>query len=171
MALVIYTAQAGRHNRLGHSQRRINPPVDSYATSTSRFGPSGDGFELPNLPKPSLPKLPKLPSGFGPPDDTYGAPSSSGYGVQEEEADLSPFIAMALVVLGLSLLFPEIVTINDVRRKRSATAEDFVGRSTEIYDHLNAALEPVDRGCMEKITCEAGILAADAGYTSNPVLR
>ena len=90
--------------------------------------------------------------------------------MQEEEADLSPFIAMALVVLGLSLLFPEIVTINDVRRKRSA-AEDFVGRSTEIYDHLNAALEPVDRGCMEKITCEAGILAADAGYTSNPVLR
>ena len=91
--------------------------------------------------------------------------------MQEEEADLSPFIAMALVVLGLSLLFPEIVTINDVRKKRSATAEDFVGRSTEIYDHLNAALEPVDRGCMEKITCEAGILAADAGYTSNPVLR
>ena len=91
--------------------------------------------------------------------------------MQEEEADLSPFIAMALVILGLSLLFPEIVTINDVRRRKRSDTEDFVGRSTDIYDHLNAALEPVDRGCMEKITCEAGVLAADAGYTSNPVIR
>ena len=105
MALAIYSAQAGRHNRLGHSQRRINPPVDSYATSTSRFGPSGDGFELPNLPKPSLPKLPKLPSGFGPPDDTYGAPSSSGYGTSsigyEEEESGIDFFTISIIVLAI----------------------------------------------------------------------
>ena len=104
MTLVIYSAKAGRHNRLGHSQRRINPPVDSYATSTSRFGPSGDGFELPNLPKPSLPKLPKLPSGFGPPDDTYGHPSEdygiSSIGYEEEESGLD-FFTISILVLAI----------------------------------------------------------------------
>lgn len=174
MALAISYVQADG----GHGHSGFGPPADSYGA----YSPPAESYgysppaESYGAPEPEYAPAPAEEYGapaesYGPPADSYGAPSSSGYGVQEEEADLSPFIAMALVVLGLSLLFPEIVTINDVRKKRSATAEDFVGRSTEIYDHLNAALEPVDRGCMEKITCEAGILAADAGYTSNPVLR
>jgi len=110
---------------------------------------------------------PEAAPSYEAPADSYGAPSAS-YGPVEEEADLTPFIAMALVILGLSLLFPEIVTYT-VRRKRDAN--DYAGRSHEIYDHLARAFDPVDRGCMEKITCEAGTLARDAGYTSNPVVR
>jgi hypothetical protein len=36
---------------------------------------------------------------------------------------------------------------------------------------LNEILEPVDRNCMEKITCEVGGLAYDAGITSSPILK
>ena len=44
-------------------------------------------------------------------------------------------------------------------------------RALEIYDHLNAALEPVDKNCVEKIICEVGALAGDVGLTQNPILR
>ena len=44
-------------------------------------------------------------------------------------------------------------------------------RAIEIYDHLNAALEPVDKRCVEKIVCEVGALAGDVGLTQNPLLR
>jgi len=36
---------------------------------------------------------------------------------------------------------------------------------------LNEVLEPIDRDCVEKITCEVGSLAYDAGITSNPFLK
>ena len=52
-----------------------------------------------------------------------------------------------------------------------ASRTNFVGRSIEIYNHLNAALEPVDKNCVEKITCEVGSLARDAGLTQNAVFR
>ena len=44
---------------------------------------------------------------------------------------------------------------------------NLVGRSIEIYSHLNAALKPLDPKCVEKITCEVGSLASDAGLTQN----
>ena len=52
-----------------------------------------------------------------------------------------------------------------------ASRTNFVGRSIEIYNHLNAALEPVDKNCVEKITCEVGSLARDAGLTQNAIFR
>lgn len=155
LVLAISQAQADGG---GHGHSGFGPPAESYGQP---YSPPEETYGAP-------------PASYEAPAESYETPATgygpapSGYAV-EEEADLSPFIAMALVVLGLSLLFPEIVTINDVRRKRDVT--DTVERSTEIYDHLNAALAPVDRGCMEKITCEAGVLAGDAGYTSNPMIR
>ena len=44
-------------------------------------------------------------------------------------------------------------------------------RALEIYNHLNAALEPVDKNCVEKIVCEAGALGKDVGLTQNPIVR
>ena len=101
----MYSVQAGRRNRLGHNQktRRISPPVDSYATSTSRFGPSEDGFGFPNLPEPSLPKLPKLPSGFGPPTDSYDPVEeyvTSSIGYEEEESGID-FFTVSIIVLAI----------------------------------------------------------------------
>ena len=44
-------------------------------------------------------------------------------------------------------------------------------KALEIYDHLNAALQPVDKRCVEKIICEAGELAGDVGLTQNPAVK
>ena len=44
-------------------------------------------------------------------------------------------------------------------------------RALEIYNHLNAALEPVDKNCVKKIVCEAGALTKDVGLTQNPIVR
>ena len=43
----------------------------------------------------------------------YGA-QPTGYGEEESFPDLTPFLTLSLVILGLSLLFPAIVTITDV---------------------------------------------------------
>ena len=97
---------------------------------------------------------------------------------EEGGSDVIVVIIVAILALvGLSLLFPTFVRINDVnpgRRRRHAEEikrADFVGRTAEIYDHLNEVLEPVDRRCVEKITCEVGTLSYDAGITSNPFFK
>ena len=114
------------------------------------------------------------------PEPSYGAPETSyGEPVSYEEEGGSDIIVVVIVAIlalvGLSLLFPTFVRIDDVgRRKRDAeeiARSDFMGRTAEIYDHLNEVLEPVDRRCVEKITCEVGTLSYDAGITSNPVFK
>jgi len=121
-------------------------------------------------------------SAYGAPEPSYDpAPTSYDAPVYEPEPifDITPIIVAVLVLVGLSLLFPSHVRINNVnpmgRKKRYAEEaverSDFVGRTMEIYDHLNEVLEPIDRDCVEKITCEVGSLAYDAGITSNPFLK
>lgn len=127
-------------------------------------------------------------SGYGAPVDTYGppepsyepAPVSYDAPVYEPEPifDITPIIVAILVLVGLSLLFPthvRLTSANITGRKRRYAEEveksDFVGRTIQIYDHLNEVLDPIDRGCVEKITCEVGSLAYDAGITSNPFLK
>jgi len=125
-------------------------------------------------------------SGYGAPVDTYGPPephyepepvSYEHHEVYEPEPELpiAAIIVAILVLIGLSLLFPTNVRITQVGRKKRHAEEvarsDFVGRSIEIYDHLNEVLDPIDRQCIEKITCEVGGLAYDAGVTSHPFLK
>jgi hypothetical protein len=43
----------------------------------------------------------------------YG-PAPTGYGEEDSFPDLTPFLALSLVILGLSLLFPAIITITDI---------------------------------------------------------
>jgi len=112
------------------------------------------------------------------PAPSYGAPEpapSYGAPAPAPPIDLTPYIVAIMVIIGLSLLFPTQVRIeNTGRRKREAeeiARSDFVGRTAEIYDHLNDVLEPVDRRCLEKITCEVGALSYDAGLTSSPFLQ
>lgn len=118
----------------------------------------------------------------------YDAPSTgygnepSGYG-DEAEFDLAPLIIVLLGIVGLSLLYPTHVHIlpptpasNVLGRKRRDSQNDMdqktsFQRALEIYNHLNAALEPVDKNCVEKIVCEAGALGKDVGLTQNPIVR
>merc|ERR1711976_650549 len=102
---------------------------------------------------------------YGAPAPSYSAPSYEPYEVYEEEPlpDLTPIVVAILTLIGLSLLFPTFVQLEDVQGRKK--------RSAEIYDHLNEVLEPVDRRCMEKLTCEIGALSYDAGLTSHPFLK
>jgi hypothetical protein len=202
----------GHHGHHGHHDHHDYQPYHAYERQSS-------GYDAPD-PQPSYGAPAPAPSYGAPaaaPEPSYGAPApsydtpstgydspSTGYGCgdgygrqgcEEEDSfpDLTPFLALSLVILGLSLLFPAILTIDNVntntnnnnmmmtmpagKRKRRFADEDqasrtnFVGRSIEIYNHLNAALEPVDKNCVEKITCEVGSLARDAGLTQNAIFR
>merc|ERR1712004_927516 len=117
---------------------------------------------------------------YGPPEPSYGAPAPSysapsyePYEVYEEEPlpDLTPIVVAILTLIGLSLLFPTFVQLEDVAGRKKRSAEIISERTAEIYDHLNEVLQPVDRGCMEKLTCEVGALSYDAGLTSHPFLK
>ena len=48
----------------------------------------------------------------------YGA-QPTGYGEEDSFPDLTPFLALSLVILGLSLLFPAIITITDINSNTS----------------------------------------------------
>ena len=122
---------------------------------------------------------------YGAPAPSYGAPEASyGEPVSYEEEGGSDIIVVVIVAIlalvGLSLLFPTNVQVLDGnldlngRKKRYAeeiARSDFIGRTAEIYDNLNRVLDPVDRNCMEKLTCEVGSLSYDAGLTNSPFLK
>merc|ERR1711971_1441043 len=178
----------GHHGHHGHQDHHDYRPYYAYERQSS-------GYDAP-APEPSYdapaPSYDTPSTGYDSPSTGYGA-APTGYGEEDTFPDLTPFLTLSLVILGLSLLFPAIVTITDVnsdtdntdgmvamdggKRKRRYADEDhasrtnFVGRSIEIYNHLNAALEPVDKNCVEKITCEVGSLARDAGLTQNAIFR
>merc|ERR1712038_100729 len=116
---------------------------------------------------------PVAPDSYGAPAPSYSAPSYEPYEVYEEEPlpDLTPIVVAILALIGLSLLFPTFVQLEDVAGRKKRSAEIIAERTAEIYDHLNEVLEPVDRGCMEKLTCEVGALSYDAGLTSHPYLK
>jgi len=181
LALVISYVKADGVHSHDHAPAHdaYGPPEPSYGAPAPSYG----------APEPS----------YGAPAPSYGAPAPSyepepqyeppvtyeHHDVYEEEEGGIDIIVVTIIaclaLLGLSLLFPTFVRVNsgnlvnaNGRKKRYAeeiARADFVGRTTEIYDHLNMALEPIDRRCIEKITCEVGGLAYDAGVTSHPFLK
>merc|ERR1712123_437036 len=104
-------------------------------------------------------------SGYGAPAASYGAPEPSyeepaqeyaaapSYGAAEAAVpDLTPIIIGILVLTGLSLLFPTYVTLTSVRRKRSA-------ESTRDESPMS--------NMVERVACEVGGLAEDAGISKS----
>jgi len=65
-----------------------------------------------------------------------------------------------LIIAGLALLFPQVRVVPVTRRKREAgeTSSNLVERVQDIY---LAVVESEE--CMERVACEVGGLAADAG--------
>ena len=60
----------------------------------------------------------------------YGA-QPTGYGEEDSFPDLTPFLALSLVILGLSLLFPAIITITDINSNtNNNNVTESLGRSS-----------------------------------------
>merc|ERR1712123_416376 len=121
-------------------------------------------------------------SGYGAPAASYGAPepsyeepaqeyaSAPSYGaVEAGTPDLTPIIIGILVLTGLSLLFPTYVTLTAVRRKREARGtqdESPMSNMIErVQDMYMAVLQSEE--CLERVACEVGGLADDAGISKS----
>merc|ERR1711936_1291711 len=142
LALAITNVKADGAHSHDHAPAHdsYGPPEPSYEAPTDSYG----------APAPS----------YGAPAPSYSAPSYEPYEVYEEEPlpDLTPIVVAILTLIGLSLLFPTFVQLEDVAGRKKRSAEIISERTAEIYNHLNEVLEPVDKGCMEKLTCEVGAL-------------
>jgi len=106
------------------------------------------------------------PDTYGAPAEAYGAPDTS-YSAPSYAADtgldLTTIIIPLLALLGLFLLFPTYVTLTSVRRKREAIEDagetNMVERMMDMYQAIIESEE-----CMERVACDVGGLANDAGF-------
>merc|ERR1711893_554576 len=108
------------------------------------------------------------PDTYGAPAETYGAPvesygaSAPSYGA-ETGLDLTTIIIPLLALLGLFLLFPTYVTLTSVRRKREAVESTGEVNAVErMMDMYQAIIESEE--CLERVACDVGGLANDAGF-------
>merc|ERR1712181_111260 len=90
--------------------------------------------------------------------------SAPGYGEVETATggfDLSTLLVPILIIAGLALLFPSVRNVPVSRRRREAgdsTENSLLERVQDIY---LAVVESEE--CMERVACEVGGIAADAG--------
>jgi hypothetical protein len=124
----------------------------------------GYGPPEPSYSEPSYSE----PDAYGPPEPSYGAPEAysapaPSYGATEAGGlDLTTLIIPLLALVGLFLLFPTYVTLTSVRRKREAGEEsEDISMVERIQDMYMAVVESEE--CMERVACEVGGMARDAG--------
>merc|ERR1712088_930285 len=163
----------GKRDGGSHSH---SPPSSSssYGAPEPSYGAPEPSYSAPSpsysAPAPSY----SQPSSYGAPEPSYGPPST-GYGTPSSSygeasagggLDLTSILIPILALLGLSLLFPTFVTLSGGRRKREAgddsAAANVIDRVQDMYMALMESEE-----CMERVACEIGGLAEDAGFSKN----
>lgn len=124
-----------------------------------------DGYGAPTYEEPES-SYGAPEQSYGPPEPSYGPPQES-YGAPETGLDLTTLIIPILALVGLFLLFPTYVTLTSVRRKREAGDEDEEKLTivSRIQDMYKAVIESEE--CMERVACEIGGLARDAGLDNS----
>jgi len=133
-------------------QAAYSEPATGYSEPTGYAAPTGyesSGYQA-------------APSGYG---------GNSGYAVAEESGiDMNMILIPILIIAGLALLFPSVTTVdvNAGRRKRS-TEEEVSGNSLveRVQDIYMAVVESEE--CMERVVCELGGIAADAGINTKAI--
>jgi len=122
-------------------------------------------------------------SGYGEPATGYGAPASGygppsgptgydqGYGetapAEAGGLDLSTLLIPILIIAGLALLFPQVteVAVNRKRRDVSGDENPMSNMIERVQDMYMAVLKSEE--CMERVACEVGGLAEDAGISKS----
>merc|ERR1712121_476965 len=118
-------------------------------------------YGAPEAPAYSAPE-----ESYGASEGSYSAPSYSA--PAETGLDLTTLIIPLLALVGLFLLFPTYVTLTSVRRKREAGEEPTETKLVErLQDMYLAVIESEE--CVERIACEVGGIARDAGLDENLV--
>jgi len=139
-------------------------PATGYEEPASGYDAPQTGYEQPQTGY----EQPAYSSGAG-----YGATAiGSGYGgssVEEQSGgfDLTQLLIPILIIAGLALLFPSVTTVavNDKRKKRAVAEGEEAGGLSNVIERVQdiymAVLESEE--CMERVACEVGGLAEDAG--------
>jgi len=142
-------------------------PAPSYSAPSSSYGAPEPSYGAPEpsygAPEPS----------YGAPDTGYGAPSS-GYGEASTGGlDLTSILIPLLALLGLSLLFPTYVNLTTVKRRKRSPDGEIIDEDESpmsnmierVQDMYMAVLQSEE--CLERVACEVGGLAEDAGISKS----
>lgn len=165
----------GHHDHGGHHADHgavsAPAPATGYQEPVSSYEAQPDpGYSAPatGYGQPS--------SGYGQPVSGYGAPSApSGYETYEQTApaeagglDLSTLLIPILIIAGLALLFPQVTTVDvNARRKRDVSGDEspMTNMIERVQDMYMAVLQSEE--CLERVACEVGGLAEDAGISKS----
>jgi len=174
----LYKRDGGSHSHSSSSS--YGAPEPSYSAPSPSYSAPAPSYSAPSpsygAPEPSYsapePSYGAPEPSYGAPDTGYGAPSS-GYGEASAGGlDLTSILIPLLALLGLSLLFPTYVNLTTVkRRKRSEDGEVLEDENPmsnmieRVQDMYLAVLQSEE--CMERVACEVGGLAEDAGISKS----
>lgn len=129
-----------------------------------------EAYGAPEAPAYSAPSYSAPEESYGAPAESYSAPSYSAP-AETGGLNLTTLLIPLLALVGLFLLFPTYVTLTNVRRKRDVDGEfpeeEQFGMLNQIQDMVQAVVESEE--CIERIACDVGGLARDAGFDSSLV--
>jgi hypothetical protein len=163
-------AHHGDHGAHHSAPAAVAPPAASsgYSAPATGYEEPQTGYEQPTAPQTGY-EQPAYASGAG-----YAATAvGSGYGASAPaplEAggfDLTQLLIPILIIAGLALLFPSVTTVavNAARKKREVAEGEEAGGLSNVIERVQdiymAVLESEE--CMERVACEVGGLAEDAG--------
>merc|ERR1719397_857355 len=160
----LYSSSLYRRDGTGGSH---SAPASSYGAPAPSYSAPAPSYSAPEpsygAPEPSY----SPPAGYSAPAPSYGEASAG--------LDLTSIIIPILALLGLSLLFPTYVTISGTGRKRRSVVDgvvygeedasplaNMVGRVQDMYSAILQSEE-----CIERVACEVGGLASDAGISKS----
>ena len=125
----------GSHGHSSGPSASYNVPDDGYAqpSPSASYGAPSQGYSSPASSYGAPASYNEPSDGYAAGDSSYQAPGASygapsyannedGFGI-----DLISLIIPALAILGLSLLFPTVVSLSSTRKRRSAD-QDLTGR-------------------------------------------
>jgi hypothetical protein len=150
----------------GGSASGYGAPQSGYGAPDAGYGAPEQSYAQPD-------------AGYGAPDPGYGAPSegyadySSGTGYVEPQdsygvaasgdSGLSAILIPLLIAAALFLLIPGTRTVPVERKRRSADDAPSSNMIERVQDIYMSVLESEE--CIERIVCEIGGLAEDAGFS------
>jgi hypothetical protein len=161
---------AGHH--VEHGASAASAPSTGYAQPATGYDTPSTGYQEPASSYDSYeqPSYATGSSGYESPSATgyenYEA-SAPGYGEVETSTggfDMSTLLVPILIIAGLALLFPSVrtVPVTGTGRKRRAAGDSTENSLVErVQDIYMAVVESEE--CMERVACEVGGIAADAG--------
>ncbi|XP_059090772.1 uncharacterized protein LOC131886448 isoform X1 [Tigriopus californicus] len=135
-----------------------SPPAQSYSAPAPSYGAPETSYSAPA-------------QSYGTPESSYQA---TGYGEEQKGFDLTAILIPILAMLGLSLLFPTYVSLATVRKRRDADEGGAAGNPlNDVVERVNSIYMAVveSEECMERIACEIGGLANDAGLRDSAITK